>query len=371
MRTRSGSNRAGRGGRGGQSNIAANNASDATASNSQTGRNVVNRIRSANRYRSVGNRQVGDAASSFNAEFESNTDQSSEENARISLANSQSSGAPINSRIFNEDVEYTVRNPVSIYRPPVQQHAPRSSGSDGSGSTGTCGSKMFAPPEKEPENPIPFKAALEFLPKHFDGENMSVGRFISDCLAARDSIATKDRHYLFLMIRSRVVGNAFNALQERDLHTLEDLLKHLKNTYTEHPSLSQLNTALATTAQRENETVLQYGARVSKILASLIELIEDKNVENAARFMIKSARDTACENFVMGLRPNLIWRVRVERPETLQEAINFATRAEWEVEFESGLDRKGIDKKTETRDKSEGIGKDKSYNNARDRFRPY
>ena len=106
---------------------------------------------------------------------------------------------------------------------------------------------------------------------------MPVGRFINDCLFARDSIAAKDRRYLFLMIRSRVVGNAFNSLKDRDLNSLEDLLRHLKETFTEHRSLSQLNSALATVAQRVDETVQQYGSRVSQILENLIELIEDKN----------------------------------------------------------------------------------------------
>ena len=87
---------------------------------------------------------------------------------------------------------------------------------------------MFSLPDGEPENPIPFRAALEFIPKSFDGENMPVGRFINDCLFARDSIAAKDRRYLFLMVRSTVIGNAFNSLQDRDLNNLEDLLKHLK-----------------------------------------------------------------------------------------------------------------------------------------------
>ena len=143
---------------------------------------------------------------------------------------------------------------------------------------------------------------------------MPVSRFINDCLYARDSIAAKDRHYLFLMIRSRVVGTAFNSLHDHDLNNLEDLLRHLKNTFTEHRSLSQLNSALATVAQREGESVLQYGSKVSKVLASLIELIEDKNGTEDARYMIISARHTACENFIMELKRDLIWRVRVGRP---------------------------------------------------------
>ena len=114
----------------------------------------------------------------------------------------------------------------------------------------------------------------------------------------------------------------------------------MKNTFTEHRSLSQLNSALATVVKRGGETVLQYGSKVSKVLERLIELIEDKNGTEAARYMIISVRHTACENFIMGLKRDLVWRVRVGRPGTLPEAINAAKQAEWEVEFENGLDRK-------------------------------
>ena len=69
--------------------------------------------------------------------------------------------------------------------------------------------------------------------------------------------------------------------------------------------MSQLKSALATVAQRENETVPQYGSRVSQILPNIIEMIEDQNSKEAARYMIKSARDTACDNFTNGLKRDL------------------------------------------------------------------
>ena len=124
------------------------------------------------------------------------------------------------------------------------------------------------------------------------------------------------------------------------MHSLEDLLTHLKVTYAEHRNMSQLNTALAIVAQREGETVLNYETRVGKILTSLIELIEEKNHKNSATVMIKSARDTARENFLIGLKKELVMRVRVGIPNTLQEALNIARTAEWEAEYESGLNRK-------------------------------
>lgn len=379
MRTRSGqSSRAGKGGRGVRSAIIKRGASGAGFARAQAGssagssggrgvaskdKSVGGRAAGTSRGPSLGNR--GNLDSDFEKEIERNF-----VNAIGLRGEENEDGREV--EVDREVQTERTDRPVSIYRAPVRSDIVRSSSSDGGGSSGGS-SGMFVTPREEPENPISFKAALEFLPKVFDGENMPVGRFVSDCLFARNSIASKDRHYLFLMVRSRVVGNAFDSLQDRDLHNLEDLLKHLKNTFTEHRSLSQLNTALATVAQREGESVLQYGSRVSKVLASLIELIEDKNNPEAARYMIKSARDTACENFIMGLRQDLVWRVRVGRPATLQEAINNAKQAEWEVGFEGGLDRKRVEKKGDQNVKFDEAGRNKGYfnSNTRGRFRPY
>ena len=263
----------------------------------------------------------------------------------------------------NLEIECALSRSAVPYETPVERisaHASKSA---------DCG--MFSTPDEEPENPIPFWAALEFIPKSSDGENMPLGRFINDCLFARDSIAAKDRRYLFLMIRSRVVGDAFNSLQDHDLNSLEDLLRHLKETFTEHRSLSQLNSALATVAQHVDETVQQYGSRVSQILATLRELIEDKNPKGAAQYLIKSARDTDNDNFIIGLKRDLIWRVRVERPKSLQDSISLAHAAEWEVGFESGSNRKEISSEIEAKVCTEKSFQNRFYENVHNRFCPY
>ena len=367
MRTRSGVSRANRDGLAVRAVAAKRTAS--TANNQVVP--ITNNRRATNRFRAVGNRRKGSVARSSREYIDEVDSTVDEEQMEVTDPIPRSNIIVPSSQSSNINHDNVPNSSVSVYRAPAQPSTVRATSCDGCLSSGTSVSTIFALPESEPENPISFKAALEFLPKTFDGENMSVGRFVNDCLFARNSIAAKDRHYLFLMIRSRVVGSAYNSLQDRDLKTLEDLLKHLKNTYTEHRSMSQLNTALAMVAQREKETVLQYGSRVSKILANLIELIEDKNEQEPARYMIKSARDTACENFIMGLNRDLVWRVKIGRPEALQEAINLAKQAEWEVSFENELDRKGTDNHNEGKGNSEELGHTKGYNNTRGRFRPY
>ena len=126
-------------------------------------------------------------------------------------------------------------------------------------------SGLFTLPEQEPENPISFKSALEFIPKTFDGNNVPVSRFVRNCIYARNSIAAKNRQHLFLIIRSRISESAYNASLDRDIYTLEELLKALKDKYTAHRNLSQLNSTLATVSQKQNETVADYGDRVSEI----------------------------------------------------------------------------------------------------------
>lgn len=61
-------------------------------------------------------------------------------------------------------------------------------------------------------------------------------------------------------------------------------------------------------------------------------------------------------------------RVKIGRPETLQEAINLAKRTECEVELQSELVRKNTEVKYATQNDNE---KGPKKNNSQNRFRPY
>lgn len=79
-------------------------------------------------------------------------------------------------------------------------------------------------------------------------------------------------------------------------------MKHLKNAYSERYSLSQLNKALAIVAQPYEEKFLQYGSRVNKIFANLIEFIEYTYNDVDGRSLSKTALETTREYFVTGLQ---------------------------------------------------------------------
>lgn len=190
---------------------------------------------------------------------------------------------------------------------------------------------------KAPKKYFSFKAALEFLPKEFDGQNIPVRKFIKNCRFAEESIDPSERHNLFLLIRSRITGNAETSLENQEINNLNDLLDYLKSTFGKFKQLGQLNSMLATIAQKFNESVQDYGGRVGGILSQIIEVIKEKNESQAADGIIKSVRDAAAENFVIGLKRELSLRVRLEKPKSLLEAIKIAGEAEWEIAFEKTL----------------------------------
>ena len=141
MRTQTGVSRGGKGSRRGRTIGSDKNVSDANTSNARTGSNLnlINRKENANRYQTPNNRQ-GVGTSNSRREIGGELDEIIEEiNERILFADLRSGrNNDDQNGEFNEDFEYddSTRSPVPVYRAPVQLHAARSSGSEGSSSTG-------------------------------------------------------------------------------------------------------------------------------------------------------------------------------------------------------------------------------------------
>lgn len=190
---------------------------------------------------------------------------------------------------------------------------------------------------------ITFKAALEFIPKSYDGQNMPVNKFIRDCLFAQESIHPAEKPLLLKMVRSRLCGPADAGLLDQNIHTLEDLLQSLKLSFSSTETVESLTTMLSTIAQRNGETVEAYGVRACKILNDLMNAIREEKTLGIAYGLLESARESALRNFMRGLSTDIEMRVRLGMPKTIQEAICIGKTAEWEVTYQSGLSRSKSD----------------------------
>ena len=126
------------------------------------------------------------------------------------------------------------------------------------------------------------------------------------------------------MVGTRIEGRAYATLQDRDIHSLEILLQYLKFTFRETRNPFQLNIMLANFAQRESKKIRDFRTRIREMLPNIIELAQETNSKDNFRALIKSARDTALDNFIMGLKRELAVKVRGRHPNILQEASNLA-----------------------------------------------
>lgn len=235
--------------------------------------------------------------------------------------------------------DYTRASAAIVPHSPLNVRLPQRTPTNFSNNLTTDSRSAHSIPPEEHGNYINFKAALEFVPKQYDGHNIPISKFIRDCLFARDSIKPSERPLLLRFIRSRLSGNADSYVQDKEIYSLEDLLNSLKLAFSPQQNLGQLQTILSNASQMREETIINFGVRVSKNLKQLIEVIEQQFSEEVAYGMVRAARDTALESFLRGLDATLEMKVRMKNPRTLQEGINVAQGMQLEIDLKETLHR--------------------------------
>ena len=186
---------------------------------------------------------------------------------------------------------------------------------------------------------VSIKIAAEMVPI-FDGNTPPVATFIRDCKFAEQSVHPGDRPFLTKLIRTRVKGDANAYLQNtNEPENLGELLDILRLAFSPQGDLSQLQADMSSVIQRNSESVLQYGIRVSEILRKTIETIDQSFPVEAAAGMRLGANRNGTSCFIRGLNPEIESRVSPRNPISLQHAISIATLVESEVSHLKQLHR--------------------------------
>lgn len=102
---------------------------------------------------------------------------------------SATANLPVQKDTLSEVNEMEIDTP---YHPPDLSLSKRALSVANMSVSSNSSSQRCALHEKEPENPIPLKAALELLPKSFDGDNMSVNRFINFIAFMREILLPRE-----------------------------------------------------------------------------------------------------------------------------------------------------------------------------------
>lgn len=173
----------------------------------------------------------------------------------------------------------------------------------------------------------------------FDGKNMPVTQFANSCMHARNMISPSAEYGLVQMIKNKLVGPALRVALSGEYNDIESLLAVLKTRFAPIYSTSQLHGELSKITQYPEESVVDYGSRVSMILQQLKSCYQTESPNQAPQFL-GSAETNAVRNFLTGLKTDIYTRIYPRDPLTLNNAIEAAIKAE--VEYSEHAQRMRI-----------------------------
>ena len=184
-------------------------------------------------------------------------------------------------------------DPPSTQRP--NQHAPR----------------CYNPEYHDNENVLNFalREAVASVPT-FDGQGSSVLKFARACRQARSMIPRQMEILLTKLIKGKLRGRAYAAVEDSDKYSIESLCDLLKETFGPRMDIDQIKCDLAHIYMCKGEHMLDYISRV-KVLRSAIldcdrDLIETREVDEltAKRFIKVLPNQLYCNMYHIQNQPH-------------------------------------------------------------------
>jgi len=145
---------------------------------------------------------------------------------------------------------------------------------------------------------------------------------------------------LVQMIKNKLVEPALRVALSGEYNNIKSLLV-LKTRFVPVYSSLQLHGELSKVTQHPDESVVDYGSKVSMILQQLKSCYQTENPNQATQFL-NSAETNAVRNFLTGLKSDIYTRIYPRNPITLNHAIESAIKAETEYNEHAQRITKGL-----------------------------
>lgn len=174
---------------------------------------------------------------------------------------------------------------------------------------------------------IPLGIVMKYIPE-FDGKNNSnVKKFSTICRDAYERTNPSDRGFLINFIQTKVTGDASKYLSDGPISNLDQILLPLSRAFESDKSLLHLKTQLLNSKQSSSESILEFGAKITKLLEDILHTYKiSEGTEHLESFSQMMKHD-ALKSFVRGLHHyNLCSNVSNQFPKTLEEAIDIAKK---------------------------------------------
>lgn len=178
---------------------------------------------------------------------------------------------------------------------------------------------------------MPLKFAIDIIPK-FSGDPFALNDFIRQCKIAEILVKPGDKRHLLTLIYSKLDGDARDVIGDQyGTGNLNELLDILNAAFAQSLDIDHTQYELKSTRQKDTEKVMQFGARVRKVLNQGLKLATGTFSADELTGVRSMLYRTACKSFVKGLRNALLSsRVSDAQPKNLEDAIKIATIKERE-----------------------------------------
>ena len=145
---------------------------------------------------------------------------------------------------------------------------------------------------REPEiiSNFALREAIASIP-NFDGQNSSATRFIQACKQARTMVPRHMEGPLAKLIRGKLRGRAYAAVEDSECHSIETLCDILRDTFGPCMDIDELKGDLAHIYMRKREHILDYISRVKELRNAIIDcdrdLVDTRDIDKltARRFL--------------------------------------------------------------------------------------
>ena len=174
---------------------------------------------------------------------------------------------------------------------------------------------------------LSLELALKIIPE-FDGNSKNLEKFLKNSELAHSKVKDEDKVLLFELIKTKLVGKAYESIRYREIDTFANLKKYLKASCSDSKTTAHLQLELNSCRQKINEEVKIYANRLENILCQLTIAScadKDKPTSKAISELIKTQ---AKQVFQKGLSGPLKFLIKAKNDATLEECIQSALSEE-------------------------------------------
>ena len=172
----------------------------------------------------------------------------------------------------------------------------------------TLENKMASPNEERPQPQIPqvtqvvsLRDAIMVIPE-FTGKNIPLGQFLEGCNEAKEMVEPAFEANLVKLIRSKVLGEARQAISGHSFATVEEIKDFMKNIYAPEKTTTQLLGELGNEFQHDDENVISFANRIRDIGSKILDA---KRISNNGQIPVayrNSIETTLVDCFKRGLK---------------------------------------------------------------------